>query len=144
MWELDHQESWAPKNWCFWDVMLEETLESPLDCKEIKPVHPKANQPWKFIGRTDAEALILWPADARRQLIRKDPDAGEEGDGWGWDSWMTLLTQWTWMWPNFRRQWRRGKPGILQSMGLQRVGNYLATEKNTLSCVPIWMHTFTN
>ena len=82
MWELDSKESWVPKNWCFWTVMLEKTLESPLDCKEIQPVNPKGNQCWIFIGRTDAaaEAPILWPPDARNWLIRKDPDAGKD---WG-------------------------------------------------------------
>ena len=78
MWELDHKEGWALKNWCFWTIVLEKTLESPLDCKEIKPVHPKRNQPWMFIGRTDAEAPILWPPDAKSQLIGKDPDAGKD------------------------------------------------------------------
>ena len=85
MWELDHEEGWAPKNWCFWTVVLEKTLESPLDCKEIQPVHLKGNQSdqsWIFIGRTDdeAEALILWPLDEKNWLIGKDPDAGED---WG-------------------------------------------------------------
>ena len=80
MWESDHKESWALKNWCFWTVVLEKTLESPLDCKEITPVHPKGNQPWIFIGRTDAEAEtpILWPPDAKNWLIGKDPDAGKD------------------------------------------------------------------
>ena len=80
MWELDHKEGWVPKNWCFWTVVLEKTLESPLDCKEIKPVNPKGNQPWVFIGRTDgeAEAPILWPPDAKNWLIWKDPDAGKD------------------------------------------------------------------
>ena len=80
MWELDHEESWAPKNWCSWTVVLEKTLESPVDCKEIQPVHPKGNQSWIFIGRTDAEAEvpILWPSDAKKWLIRKDPDAGKD------------------------------------------------------------------
>ena len=79
MWELDYKESWAPKNWCFWTVVLEKTLESPLDCKKIKPVHPKGNQSWIFIGRTDAEAEtpILWPPDAKNWLTGKDPDAGK-------------------------------------------------------------------
>ena len=81
MWELDHKESWAPKNWCIWTVVLVNTLESPLDCKEIKPVIPKGNQPWIFIGRTDAKAEtpILWPPDAKSWLIWKDPDAGKDG-----------------------------------------------------------------
>jgi len=82
MWELDHKESWAPKNWCFQTVMLEKTLESPLDSKEIKPVNPKGNQPWIFIGRTDTkvEAPILWPPDVKSQLFEKDPDTGKN---WG-------------------------------------------------------------
>ena len=80
MWELDCEESWALKNWCFWTVVLEKTLESPLDCKEIQPVRPKENQSWIFIGRTDAEAEtpILWPPDAKNWLIWKDPDAGKD------------------------------------------------------------------
>ena len=80
MWELDHKEGWVPKNWCFWTVVLEKTLESPLDCKEIKPVNPKGNQPWIFIGMTDAEAEtpILWPPNDKSQLIRKDPGAGKD------------------------------------------------------------------
>ena len=77
--ELDYKESWAPKNWCFWSVVLKKTLESPLDCKEIQPVHPKGDQSWLFIGKTDFEALtpILWPPDAKSWLIWKDPDAGK-------------------------------------------------------------------
>ena len=80
MWELDHKENWAPKNRCFRIVVLEKTLESPLDCKEIKPVNPKGNQSWIFIGRTDAEAEtpILWPSDGKNWLIREDPDAGKD------------------------------------------------------------------
>ena len=80
MWKLACKESWAPKNWCFWTVVLEKTLESPLDCKKIQPVHPKEDQSWVFIGRTDVEAetLILWPPDAKNWLIWKDPDAGKE------------------------------------------------------------------
>ena len=78
MWELDYKESWALKNWCFWTVVLEKTLESPSDCKEIKPVNPKGNQSWIFTGRTDAEAAILWPPSAKNWLIGKDPDAGKD------------------------------------------------------------------
>ena len=80
MWQLDHKESWALKNWCFWTVVLEKTLESPLDCKEIQPVHPKGNQSWIFTGRTDAntEASILWPPDVKNWLTGKDPDAGKD------------------------------------------------------------------
>ena len=80
MWELDYKESWAPKNWCFWAVMLEKTLESPLDCKETQLVHPKGNQSWIFIGRTDVEAEtpIIWPLEVKNWLIGKDPDAGKD------------------------------------------------------------------
>ena len=80
MWELDYKESWVPKNWCFWTMVLENTLESPLDCKEIQPVNPKGNQSWIFIGRTDAEAEapVLWPPDAKSWLLGKDPDAGKD------------------------------------------------------------------
>jgi len=104
MWELDHNESWALKNWCFWTVVLEKTLESPLDCKESsKPVNPKGNQSWIFIGRTDAEAEapILWPPDVKNWLTGKDPDVEkdwrreEEGDDRGWDGWMASPTRWT-------------------------------------------------
>ena len=80
MWDLDHKEGWVPKNWCFWTVVLEKTLESPLDCKQIKPVHPKGNQSWILIGRTDvgAEAPIFWPPDVKNWLIGKDPDVGKD------------------------------------------------------------------
>ena len=82
MWELDCEESWAPTDWCFWTVVLEKTLENPLDCKEFQPVHPKGDQSWLFIGRTDAEAEtpVLWPPHAKSWLIGKDTDAGRD---WG-------------------------------------------------------------
>ena len=84
MWELDYKESWASKNWCFWTVVLEKTLESPLDCKEIQPVHPKGDQSWVFTGSTDAEAEtpILWPPVVKNWLIWKDPEAGKD---WRWE-----------------------------------------------------------
>ena len=136
MWDLDYKESWAPKNWCFWTVVLEKTLESPLDCKEIQPVNPKGNQSWIFIGSTDAKAetLILWPPDVKNWLIWKGPDAGkdwrreEKGNNRGWDGWMASLMQWTWVWVNSGNWWWTGKPGVLQSMWLQRVGHDWATE----------------
>ena len=113
MWELDYKESWALKNWCFWTVVLEKTLESLLDCKVIKPVNPKGNQSWIFIGRTDAkdEVPILWPSDAKNGLIGKGPDAGKDlktggkGDDRGWDGWMASLTQWTWVWSSSGSWW---------------------------------------
>ena len=78
MWELDYKECWALKNWCFWTVVLEKIVESPMDCKEIQPVHPKGNQSWILIGRTGAETPILWPPDLKNWLLRKDPDAGKD------------------------------------------------------------------
>ena len=138
MWELDCKESWVPKNWCFWTVVLEKTLESPLDCKEIQPVHPKGDQSWLFTGRTDVEAEtpILWPPDAKSWLIWKDPDAGRdwgtggEGDDKGWDGWMASLTRWTWVWVNPGSWWWTGRPGVLRFMGSPRVGHDWATELN--------------
>ena len=133
--ELGYKESWVPKNGCFCTVVLEKTLESPLDCKEIQPVHPKGNQSWIFIGRTDAEAEtpMLWPPDAENWLTGKDPDAGkdwrqEEKGLTVWDGRMASLTQWTWVWAS-SGSWRwTGEPGVLQSMGLQRVRHDWATE----------------
>ena len=138
MWELNHKESWAAKNWCFWTVVLEKTLKCPLDYKEIKPVHPKGNQAQIFIGRTDAEARapILWPPDAESWLIGEDPDAEKdwrqekEMTDRGWDGWMASLTQWTWVWASSGSWWWTGKPGVLQSMGLQRVRHSWATGLN--------------
>ena len=107
MWKLDYKESWAPKNWCFWTVVLEKTLESPLNCKEIQAVHPKGNQSWVFIGRTDAEAetlntLATWCEELthlkRPWCWERLSMGGEEGDNRGWNGWMALLPQWTWVW----------------------------------------------
>ena len=134
MWELDYIESWAPKNWCFWTVMLEKTLESPLDCKESKPVNPKGNQSWIFIGMTDveAEAPILWLPVAKNWLIVKDPDAGkvwrQEESTTGRNGCMSSPTQWTWVWASSRSWWWTGKPGVLQSMGSQGVRHDWGTE----------------
>jgi len=137
MWELDYKESWGPKNWCFWTVVLEKTLESPLDCKESKSVNPKGNQSWIFIGRTDAEAetptLAMWCKELtpwKRLWCWERLKAGGEGDDRGWDGWMASPTLWTWVWASSRRWWWTRKPGMLQSMGSQRVGHYWATELN--------------
>ena len=121
----------------FW-VKFCKGVESPLDCKEIQPVHRKGDQSWVFTGRTDVEAEtpILWPPNVKSWLIGKDPDDGkdwrqeEKGDDRGWDSWMASLTQWTWVWASSRSWWWTGKSGVLQSMGLQRVGHNWATELN--------------
>ena len=134
MWELDYKESWAPKNWCFWTVVLEKTLESSLDCKEIQPVHPKADQSWVFIGRTDAEAEtpILWPPDVKNWLIWKDPDAGndwrQEEKGTTEDE-MDGITDLTDMsLSNLQELVNTGKPGVLQSMESKRVRHNWVTE----------------
>jgi len=140
MWELDYKESWALKNWCFRTVVLEKTLESPLDCKDIQPVNFKGNKSWIFIGKTDAEAETpkLWPLMWRTDSLEKTlmlgkMKAGGEGDDKGWDGWMASLIQWTRVWVSFGSWWWTGKPGMLQSKGLQRVGHNWATELNWLN-----------
>ena len=137
MWELEYKESRVPKNWCFWILVLEKTLESPLDYKEIQAVHPKGNQSWIFIGRTDAEAEtpILWPPDAMNWLLSKDPDAGKdwrrEEKGMGWQSlrWLDGLDRHE-FWVSSGSWWWLGKLYVLQSMGSQRVGHDWAIELN--------------
>ena len=117
---------------------LEKTLESPLDCKEIQPVHPKGGQSWVIFARTDVEAEtpILWPPDAKNWLIWKDPwcwerlRAGGEGDDRGWDGWMASPTWRTWVWINSRSWWWTGRPGVLWSMGSQRVRHDWVTKLN--------------
>ena len=137
MWELDCEESWGLKNWCFRTVVLEKTLESLLDCKEIQLVHPKRDQFWVFLGRTDAEVEtpILWPLHVKSWLIGKDPDAqsdwGQEEKGkTGWDGWMTSPTRWTWVCVNSGSWWWTGRPLVLWFMGSQRVGHDWVTELN--------------
>ena len=136
MWELDYKESWALKNWWFWTVVLEKILDSPLDCKEIQPVHPKGNQSWIFIGRTDAEAvtpilsLATWCEELthwKRPWCWERLKVGGEGDDRGWDGWMASPTQRTWVWASSGSWWRTGKSGVLQAMGSQRVGHDWAT-----------------
>ena len=124
-----------------------EDSGSPLDCKEIKPVHPKGNQSWMFIGRTDieAETLILWPPDVKNWLIGKTLMLGKiEGErrrGWQRLRWLDGITdQWTWVWVNSGSWWWTGRPGVLQSMGSQRVGHYWATELNWISLNMIWLY----
>ena len=141
MWELDYKESWTLKNWCFWPVvlqMLERSLESSLDCKEIKPVNAKGNQSWIFIGTTDGEAEtpILWPPNAKNRLIGKDPDAGKDWrlkDDRGWVDWMAPSIQWIWVYIGSGSWWWTGGPGMLQSMGSQRVGHDWVTDLNSCS-----------
>ena len=137
MWELDYKEGWVPKNWCFWTVVFEKILESPLDCKDIQPVHSKGNQSWVFIGRTDVEVEtpILWPPHVESWLIWKDPDAGKD---WGQEEKRmtedemvgSSLTRWTWVWVDSRSWWCTGGPGVLWLMESQSVRHDWATELN--------------
>ena len=148
MWELDYKQSWALKNGCFWTVVLEKTLESPLDFKEIQPVHPKGDQSWVFIGGTDVEAetpntLATWCEELthlKRPRCWERLTAGGEGDDRGWDGWMASLTQWTWVWVNSGSWWLTGRPGMLRFMGSQRVGHNWVTELNwALKLWPLWL-----
>ena len=137
MWELDIEDGWALKNWCFWTVVLEKTLESPLDCKEIQLVHSERDQPWDFFGGYDAraETPVLWPPHAKSWLTGKDCDAGRD---WGQEEKGATedemagasLTRWTWVWVNSGNWWWTGRPGVLQFMGSQRVSHNWVTELN--------------
>ena len=137
MWELDYKESWALKNWCFWTVVLEKTLESPLDCKEIQPVHAEGDQPIISLEEimlklklqyfsTSCEELNHW----KRLWCWEGLGAGGEGDGRGWDGWMASPTQWTWICVGSGSWWWTEKPGVLKFMGLQRVRHDWVTELN--------------
>ena len=135
MWELDYKESWVPKNWCFLTVVVEKTLESSLDCKEIEPVHPKQINPgYSLEGlmmKLNSNTLATWCEELthlKRPWCWERLWAGEKGDNRGWDGWMVSLTQWTWVWLNSESWWWIGRPGMLQFMGLQRVGHDWATE----------------
>ena len=137
MWELDHKESWAPKNWCFWTGVLEKTLESPLDCKQIQPVHIKGNSVlnthwkdwcWSWNSNplaTWCEELTHWKRPWGWERLR----AGGEGDDRGWDGWMASPTWWTWVWASSSGWWWTGRPGVLHSMESQRVGHDWMGEK---------------
>ena len=134
MWELDCEEGWALNNWCFWTVVLEKTLESPLECKEIQP-----DQSWVFIGRTDieAETPILWPLMQRTDSLEKTLMLGKiqarRRRGWqGWHGWMASPTQWAWVWVDSGSWWWTGRPGVLWFTGLQRVRHYWETELTEL------------
>ena len=156
MWELDCEEGWAPKNWCFWSVVLEKTLVSPLDCKEIQAVHSEGDQPWDFFGGNDSEAetpallatsceeLTNW----KRLWCWEGLGTGGEGDDRGWDGWLASLTRWTWVWVNSGCWWWTGRPGVLRFMGSQRVGhdwadwtelNWMWSGRGCPWCLNIWL-----
>ena len=140
MWELDCKESWVPKNWCFWTVVMEKTLESPLDCKKIQPVHPRRSVlgvHWEdWCWSWNSNTLAIW---CKELTYLKSPwcwerlKVGGEGDNWGWDGWMASPTQWTWVWVNSGSWWWTGRPSVLQSMGPQRIGHDWVTELNWTS-----------
>ena len=139
---LDCEEGWALKNWCFWTVVLEKTHESPLDCKEIQPVHPKGDHTWVFIGRTDVEAEtpMFWPPELthlKRSWCWERLRAGEGNDR-GWDGWMASPTQCAWVWVDSGSWWWTGKPGVLRFMGSQRVRHYWGTELNWILTSALW------
>ena len=136
MWELDYKESWAPRNWYFWTVVLEKTHESPSDCKEIQPVHPKGNQSWIFTGKTDAKAEtpILWPPDAKNWLSEQDPDGEKDWRQEEKGTTENVIVGWHHQLDGHEFEqalgvgdWQ-GTPGVLQSMGLQRLVHDWATE----------------
>ena len=136
MWELDYKESWALKNWYFSTVVLDKTLESPLDCKEIRPVHPKGDQSWVLIGRTDVEAEtpifghLMWRANSfEKTLMLERLKAGGEGDDRRWYGWMASPTQWIWVWVDSRSWWWTERPSMLWFMGSQSQA-WLATKLN--------------
>ena len=140
MWELDDKESWVPKNGCFWTVVLEKFLESPLDYKEIQTVHPKGNQSWILIGRLmlkmklQYSGHLLGNCDSfEKTLMLGRLKAGGEGDDNGWDGWMGSQTWRTWVWVNSGSCWWTGRRGVLQSMGSQRIRQDWATELNGTS-----------
>ena len=149
MWELDCEESWALKNWCFWIVVLEKILESPLDCKEIQPVHPKRDKSWcsleglmlklklQYFGPS-CEELTHW----KRPWCWEGLEAGGEGDDRGWDGWMAPSTQWKCIWVNSRSWWWTGRPGVLRFMGSQRVGHDWMTELNWMVTLSWYINHF--
>ena len=148
MWELSYKESWVPKNWCFFTVVLEKTLKSPLDCKEIQPVHPKGSVlsiHWKNWWSWNSNLLATWCEELtlwKRPWCWERLRAGGEGDDGGWDGWMASLTQWRWVWVDSRSWWWTRRPGVLWSIGSRRVRhNWMNwTEATEFYCyaAPVW------
>ena len=144
MWELDCEEGWALKNWCFWTVVLEKTLESPLDCKEIQPVHLKEISPGISLEgmmlklKLQYFGHLMWRVDSlEKTLMLGGIGAGGEGDDRGWDGWVASLTRWTWVWVNSGSWWWTGRPGVLRFTGSQRVRHYWGTELNCIITKPL-------
>ena len=135
MWVLDHKEGWALKNWCFWSVVLEKTLESSLDCKQIKSVLKEISPEYSLerlmlkLNLQSFGHMMRWANSLEKTLILGKIEGRRGRDDRGWDGWMASLTQWTWVWASSGRQWRAGKPGVLQPMGSQRVGPDWETEQ---------------
>ena len=139
MWELDCEESWGPKNWWFWIVVLKKTLESTLDCKEIKPGSPKGNQSWIFIRifrmlmlklKLQYFGHLMPRANSLEKTLMLEKTEGRgEGDNRGWDAWLASLTQWTWVWAGSVWWWSTGKPGVPQFMGWHRVRHDWPTQQ---------------
>ena len=157
MWELDYKESWVPKNWCFWTVVLEKTLESPLDCKEVQPVHPKGDRlvlgvHWRdWCWSWNSNTLATWCGElthVRRPWCWERLRAGGEGDNRWWDGWMASLTQWTWVWVDSGSWWWTGRPGVLQLVGSQTVktqqSDWTALQNFVFSQTSTWIsHRYT-
>ena len=138
------EESWAPKNWCFCTVVLEKTLESPLDCKEIQPVHSKGDYPWDFFGRNDAKAEtpVLWPPHVKSWLIGKDSEAGRD---WGQEEKGTTedeMAGWHHRLDGREFEWTLGRPGVLRFIGSQRVGHDWVTELNWTELIKNYIYFF--
>ena len=145
MWELDCEEGWAPKNWWFWAVVLEKTLESPLECKEIQPVHSEGVSPGISLEGMMLKLKLqyfhhlMWRVESMENLwCWEGLGAGGEGDDRGWDGWMASVIWWTWVWVNFGGWWWTRRPGVLRFMGSQRVGHDWATELNWTDLVYFW------
>ena len=141
MWELDYKESWALKNWCFWTVVLEKTLESPLDSKEIQPVHPKGDQSWGSLEglmlklKLQYSGHVMRRADSFEKALTLGKIEGRRRSGWQRMRWlMASLTQWTWVWVDSGSWWWTGRPGMLYSTGSQRVSNDWVTKLNWTDC----------
>ena len=144
MWESNHKEGWAPNNWCFGTVVLEKTLESPLDSKEIRPVNPKGNQPWDWCWSWSSNTLATWceePTYWKSPWCWERLRAGGEGDDRRSNDWMASLTQWTWIWADSGRLWITGKPGVLQSMGVLKSRTQQQNNNSNISILtwPGWV-----